>query len=277
MGGLHCRVSPTLLNKVSRNKVVEDEFLRLLGCKDEPSAQTAARWSGFFRQMAVQMNLTNSEGESHLSHMVIDAGYNDNSGLGPILADYLESESDQGQILVLVINQLGDHQMETYFNTSGNNGGMMCENERTDAKMDEVFRTMDAIHQNSFQAIGGEYIKQEHESTCAIRLPRTLFFEDKPPQHHRFEDKKIPAHMTYAYKKGATIARNDEFYTLPAGKTKEIDLLFVIASAPVATTSLPEAGSGPYLGLAHAMELAMNELSNEFPEFVGEKNTLRTC
>ena len=108
-----------------------------------------------------------------------DQGYNDNSGLAPILSNYLESESDEGQVLVLVINQLGDNQMETYFrNPSGNNnGGMLCENERTDAKMEKVFRKMDGIHNKSFRAIGGEYVKQEHERTCAIRLPRTLFFE----------------------------------------------------------------------------------------------------
>jgi hypothetical protein len=186
-------------------------------------------------------------------------GYNDNSGLGPILAHYLDSTSDEAQVLVLVMNQQGDHQMETYFNnpSGNNNGGMMCEDERTSAKMQKVFRKMDAIHNNSFKAVGGEYVKQAHESTCAIRLPRTLFFEvrvdsmatlsvvdqsypchmsplqDKPPQHHRFEDNRIPAHITYAYKKGATIIRNDDFYEMPEGKNKTIDLLFLMANAPV--------------------------------------------
>ena len=49
-------------------------------------------------------------------------GYNDNSGLGPILSHYLDSASDSAKVLVLIMNQQGDHQMETYFNnTSGNN------------------------------------------------------------------------------------------------------------------------------------------------------------
>ena len=95
-----------------------------------------------------------------------------------------------------------------------------------------------------------------------------------PPQHRRFEDKKIPNHITYAFKKDATIVRNDDFYQLPKGKTKNVDLLFVIAHAPVKTASLPEAGSGPYVGLANAMELAVNELSKKFPAFFVEERQL---
>ena len=105
-------------------------------------------------------------------------GYNDNSGLGPILGNYLNSTSDKGQALVLIMNQLGDNQMETYFkNPSGNsNYGLMCEDERMDAKMHWVFRKLDAMYKNSFKAIGGEYEQQADERTCVIRLPRTLFF-----------------------------------------------------------------------------------------------------
>ena len=95
--------------------------------------------------------------------------------------------------------------------------------------------------------------------------------QDYPPQHRRFHGKKIPAHITYAYKKGATIAENEDFYTLPNGQSKKVDILFVIASAPVATGSLPDAGSESYAGLAIAMELAMNELSEKFPAFFGKK------
>ena len=54
---------------------------------------------------------------------------------------------------------------------------------------------------------------------------------------------------------------------MPEGQTKTVDLLFVIAGAPVATASLPEAGSESYVGLAIAMELAMNELAEKFPSF----------
>ena len=79
-------------------------------------------------------------------------GYNDNSGLGPILADYLEDDSDQGQILVLVINQMGDNtQMKNYFAATENDGGMMCEGE---VGMDDVFSTMKDIHRKSFQDLG---------------------------------------------------------------------------------------------------------------------------
>ena len=49
--------------------------------------------------------------------------------------------------------------------------------------------------------------------------------------------------------------------------TKTIDLLFVIANAPVKTASFPEAGPESYVGLAEAMELAVNELSEHFPTF----------
>ena len=91
--------------------------------------------------------------------------------------------------------------------------------------------------------------------------------QDYPPQHQRFDDEKIPSHITYAYKRGATIAKNDDFYPLPENHTRQVDVLFVIASAPVKTGSLPEAGSESYVGLAIAMELAMNELAEKFPAF----------
>jgi hypothetical protein len=274
MRGLHCDLSDTILGQVTNTKVAtKDEFLKLMGCKDEPSAQTADRWCGYLQDMAVKMKLTNSHGESNMGNMAFDSGYNDNSGLAPILSNYLESDTDEAQVLVLVMNGLGDNQMETYFNsTSGNNnGGMFCEDKITDTNMKKVFRKMDAIREKSFEQIGGKYVKQEHESTCAIRLPRTLFFEGDPPQHHRFKDNRIPAHMTYAYKEGVTIARNDDFYSLPEGKTKKIDLLFVNANAPVELIALPEDGSAQYVGLAKFVELAMEEISREFPAYFVEE------
>ena len=91
------------------------------------------------------------------------------------MAKYLEDESDQGQILALVINELGDHQMETYFrSTDDSNGGMICEGE---AGMDDVFGKMKDIHKESFQELGGAYSPRENETTCAIRLPPNTFFE----------------------------------------------------------------------------------------------------
>ena len=232
------------------------------------------------------------------AHAIVQ-GYNDNSGLGPILGHYLNSTSDAAQVLVLIMNQQGDHQMETYFdNPSGNNnGGMFCKDERMSGEMQDTFGKINDIYSNSFKAIGGEYVLQDHENICAIRLPRTLFFEvgavkgeritpvsvllhallyhvstlqDNPPQHHRFNDSRIPTHVTYAYKQGATIVRNDDFYEMPEGATKTIDLLFLMANAPVSTLSLPESGSESYIGLAKVMELATKELSEKFPAFFGE-------
>ena len=44
--------------------------------------------------------------------------------------------------------------------------------------MDDMFDTMDGIHQRSFEDIGGQYIpRDEKETTCAIRLPSNRFFE----------------------------------------------------------------------------------------------------
>ena len=58
---------------------------------------------------------------------------------------------------------------------------------------------------------------------------------------------------------------------MPDGEVKTIDLLFVIANAPVSTVSLPQDGSVSYVGLASAMELAMSELSTKFPAFFVEE------
>ena len=69
--------------------------------------------------------------------------------------------------------------------------------------------------------------------------------------------------MTYAYKADVAIVENDEFYTLPNNKRKTIDIVFLIANAPVKTASLPVAGSESYIGTAVTMELAMKELMSE--------------
>ena len=58
------------------------------------------------------------------------------------------------------------------------------------------------------------------------------------------------------------------------GPPKKIDLLFLIANAPVKTAAFPEAGSESYVGLAEAMELATNELSEYFPAFFVEEEEL---
>ena len=94
--------------------------------------------------------------------------------------------------------------------------------------------------------------------------------QDNPPQHHRFNDSRIPSHVTWAYIQDARIVRNDEFYEMPEGVNKTIDLLFLMANAPVPTLSLPGSGSEAYAGLANAMKLATEELVRRFPVFFGE-------
>ena len=119
-------------------------------------------------------------GQSHCSRA---QGYNDNSGLGPILARYLE-QSAQGYILVLIMNKFGDDQMTTYFRSDdddGNYGGMICEREKlflANESAKKMFDTIKKIHQKSYQEHGGEYFSRDnHERTCAVRLAPNRFFE----------------------------------------------------------------------------------------------------
>merc|ERR1712151_1060256 len=120
---------------------------------------------------------------------------------------------------------------------------------------------MKNTRQKAFEDVNGTFTEREGERTCAIRLPPTTFFEGEPPVHQRLDNEQIPSHITYAYKKGAKIMRNDDFYPFPESGTKEVDLLFIIANAPVKTGSMANAGSESYVGLASAMELTVYELS----------------
>ena len=100
------------------------------------------------------------------------------------MAQYLKDDSNQAQILVLVMNELGDHQMEVYFNSTDNSGGLVCKGV---LGMDTVFDKMNDIHRNSFQDVGGEYSERdENEKTCAMRLPPTVFFKVILRVWHRF-------------------------------------------------------------------------------------------
>ena len=101
-----------------------------------------------------------------------------------------------------------------------------------------------------------------HPLLCSVSTP-----QDKPPDHHRFKDNRIPTHVTYAYKRGATIVRNDDFYEMPEGANKTIDLLFLMANAPVSTLSLPKTGSESYIGLVKVMELATKDCTRIFRHF----------
>ena len=117
--------------------------------------------------------------------------------------------------------------------------------------------------------VTGAVVADHH---CHQHLPpHTL--QGNPPQHHRFEDPKIPSHITYAFQENAVISENKAFYTMPKDNRKTVDVLFVIASAPVSTLSSPVGGAQSYAGTALAMEHAMMELSDKFPEFFGEEGT----
>ena len=48
-----------------------------------------------------------------------------------------------------------------------------------------------------------------------------------------------------------------------------MDLLFVMANAPVGLMPMPVDGSQAYVGLARIMEHAINELHETFPDFFG--------
>ena len=66
---------------------------------------------------------------------------------------------------------------------------------------------------------------------------------------------------------------NDDFYTLPKNNSRKVDLLFLIANAPVETTSLPVTGSESYIGTAVTMEFAMRKLlSEKFQSFFPDDN-----
>ena len=80
---------------------------------------------------------------------------------------------------MVIINESGDHQMQTYFSSPGNTGGMICDGEG--GMDDEVFKTIKEIQRQSFEELGGQYRERvEGEKTCAIRLPPTVFFEVPP-------------------------------------------------------------------------------------------------
>ena len=116
----------------------------------------------------------------------------------------MTSGSDHGKILVLVMNELGDHQMETYFHDSAGGGGLCCWDETMGAGSDDVFREMTMTYKQAFQYVGGQYIPQKHEAVghelhndrypdyhnrpCAMRLARNVFFEVRLRDRCSFDD-----------------------------------------------------------------------------------------
>ena len=60
-------------------------------------------------------------------------------------------------------------------NTVDNHGGMFCEGK---GGMESVFDNIKEIQRRSFEELGGAYIERDgKETTCAIRLPPSTFFE----------------------------------------------------------------------------------------------------
>ena len=77
-----------------------------------------------------------------------------------------------------VANQIGDHQMETYFaaHAADNIGGMICEPEMVDPSLSSLIRRLfEQSHKEGFDKIDAEYIRSSR--ACAIRLPSNAFFE----------------------------------------------------------------------------------------------------
>ena len=73
---------------------------------------------------------------------------------------------------MLVSNELGDHQMETYFESTPNDGGMIC-NDGTG----KHFQKVKEVHEQWFEDLGGGFLKREGEKICAIRLASAVFFK----------------------------------------------------------------------------------------------------
>ena len=70
----HCTLLSILVQRLSEEKLVIDEFLKLIGCKDEDATVTAAKWSKFLRTMAVKMNVSDLGGKNSMGHhMTFDA------------------------------------------------------------------------------------------------------------------------------------------------------------------------------------------------------------
>lgn len=79
---------------------------------------------------------------------------------------------------MLIINSLGDNQMELYFNHEGDEtGGLMCEGYLQGDDSHEGFAKIDEIYEKSFEEIAGKYTKKSGEKTCSIRLAPSLFFK----------------------------------------------------------------------------------------------------
>merc|ERR1712032_1000962 len=79
--------------------------------------------------------------------------------------------------------------------------------------------------------------------------------------------KKVPRHITYAYKKDVQIIANKHFYNLNEKKANKIDMLFLMLNGNVGLMPSPNAGSQKYTGTAYGMEKAVDALHKLFPAF----------
>lgn len=280
-GKIECLVLGQLLSKLAHPDV-KTKAMEFTGCSaffhtfKPKSDPIATEWAEFFKDMAVPFPIKSRDPnvapvpENQASPFLgIDAGYSDNNGFAPLLADWgraaTENQTAKGRMLVLMNNQFGDHQIDDYFEGEKYNGrveppynGKICVQEglTSDAEK-EVYASM-------------EFVKAAEHYQCAIDNAAPVYFEGAAPQQHRFDDPEIPTHVTFAYHPGAKIVANQHFMKTGervAENGKTIDLLFLISNAPAETASVPVMGSESYASLGGHMEKAIEELKTKFPDF----------
>ena len=74
---------------------------------------------------------------------------------------------------MLISNELGDNQLDTYFEYSDHDGSMICE----EKGKEHIFDKIKQIQQKAFENIGGKYMERDGEKTCVIRLATAVFFK----------------------------------------------------------------------------------------------------
>merc|ERR1719182_284479 len=269
-GTLACKAARPFLGlflKGHCNRAVQAEIGKITGCRDETIDETTNRYTRFLRNMAIDFTRA-VKGETDTSKMAFDA-LNDINGVSTIISEHLKG-GKAGQALVIVNNGLGSNYMEKYFQdgphfTLEDTG---CEPDMPSDKVHEAYQQIEKDHAEFFKKnFGVEFKRNEKLPICSAPMADTSFFAGAPPQQYRFEDPYVPKHITYAYKKSAKIIRNDEFYALKDGQESEMDVLFLILNAPLATFAHPKEASIGHVGVAGGMEAAVNALQKLFPSF----------
>jgi len=247
------------------NQAIQKEIANIIGCRDESVEETANRYTGFLQNMAIDFS-RGVNGEKDTSKMAFDA-LNDINGLSTIISEHMKG-GKAGQALVVINNGLGSNYMEKYFEDGPHFtlGDLGCEPAMPSEKIHEAYQQIEQDHAEFFKGFGVEFKRNEKLPICSVPMADISFFQGAPPQQYRFEDPYVPKHITYAYKKSAKIVQNDEFYNLD-GQDSEIDVLFLILNAPLATFAHPKEGSIGHVGVAGGMEAAVNALQKLFPSF----------